>query len=142
MDKNICALMRSDTRTVHVSFDTSIDETRRTAEKSYTYVTDLNLSPGDLVVVVAQDSMKLVTVMEVHDGVEIEPNSAISYKWVVAKVDLSHYEKTAALNEKIMEAVSAAYKANLRRSFSEQILLGMPEDQRLAVGELLTKRID
>lgn len=143
MDKNIAALMRSDTRTVHVSFNTELSSTRNVVEgKGYTYVTDLVLEVGDLVAVEASDSMKLATVIQVDDNVEIEPNSNIAFKWIVAKVELLHYETTMTLNKNLTDAVATAYKANLRRSFSEQILLGMPEDQRAAVAELLTKRID
>jgi hypothetical protein len=153
MDKNIAALMRNDTRTVLVNFNMGVDDEdvtdqvlktydqqfkrpTRAVSRGYTYVTDLPLAAGDLVVVNASGTMKLATVIEVHDDVTIEPNSNISYKWVVARVDLSYYEALVAKNKTITDAVAEAYKANLRRSFAQQILSGMPEDQRLALEKL------
>lgn len=105
-------------------------------QKTYTYVTDLPLKDGDLVIVDAAGAMKLATVAHIDDVVDIEPNSNIAYKWVVAKVDLTHYEQCMAKNKLITDAVADAYKSNLRRSFAQQILGGMPEEQRLALEKL------
>jgi hypothetical protein len=76
--------------------------------------------------------------VRVDEDVDIEPNSAITYKWVVAVVDLEQYVKTMERNKTITDAVAVAYKDNLRRSFAQQILSVMPEDKRLAL-EQLTK---
>lgn len=156
MDKNIAALMRQDTRTVQCAFpalppDLAADAEIREAfasghvastlkapdTKPYTYVTDLLLVPGDVVVVEANGSLKLVVVRTVDDDVKIEPNSDITYKWVLAKVDLSGYAATAKRNAEIEQVVSEAYRHNLRRSFASQILAGIDDANRDRVAALI-----
>ncbi len=151
MDKNIAALMREDTRTVKVSFDQVAEEfdeietpsrfsTQRAKApnaKQYTYVTDLPLERGDTVVVEAKGLLVVAFVREVDDQVNIEPNSDTAYRWVVAKVDLASYAKNMERNREITDLVTEAYKANLRRSFSQQILSGIGDSQRERVTALL-----
>lgn len=153
MDKNIAALLREDARTVHVVFDgdASVDlgepgprvstpEGLKFAPgrfKSYTYVTHLSVEIGDQVLVHARNEVKVVRVTHVDDVVKIEPNSPTEYKWVIAKVDMAAHEANLARNFAITAAVSDAYRNNLRRSFAAQILSGVPEDQRLAIENLL-----
>ena len=130
MDKNIAALMREGTRTVQVSFDQVAEEfddldppnrfaaqkAKSPSTKQYTYVTDLPLAIGDCVVVEARGLFNVAFVRGVDDDAKIEPNSDTTYKWVVAKVDLEGYAANMAKNREIADAVSNAYRNNLRRS--------------------------
>lgn len=158
MDRNIAALMRQDCRTVNVRFDLlatefgglpndgevgrAYDKRARAAFveggiKSYKYVTDLTLAPGNVVVVEAAGETKLAWVVSVDDEVDIEPNSAVQIKWVKALVDLGHYEQSQAKNAEIERMVSDAYKANLRRSFANQIMSAVDEASRERITKLL-----
>ena len=133
MDKNIAALLRTDTRTVEVLLYT--DSTR--APKAYTYVTDLDLQVNDKVVVDANGEYKLAEIAAVHDGVNIEPNSNVQYKWIISKVDTAQYDANMAKNKEIEQMVGKNYQQNLRRGFAEQILNGMDAKGRSAVTKLL-----
>lgn len=158
-EKNIAALLREDTRTVQVSFGAGrladdMDELERDArgdaplkttrsyakapdQKFYTYVTNLALTVGDTVVVEAGDTLKLAAVRRVDDNVAIEPNDPTKYRWVVQKVDFTEHLANEARNAEIDTAVAEAYKANLRKSFAQQILSGLPDAQRDKVSALL-----
>jgi hypothetical protein len=133
MDKNIAALLRTDTRTIEVLMYG--DSTR--APKAYTYVTDLDIAVGDKVVVDANGDLRLVEVAVVHDGVNIEPNSNVQYKWIISKVDTTRYDANMAKNKEIEQMVGKNYQQNLRRGFAEQILNGMDAKGRSAVTKLL-----
>jgi hypothetical protein len=156
MDKNIAALMRQDTRTVQCVFSALPPDLAADADmvaafasghvastpkapdaRAYTYVTDLPLEPGDIVVVEANASLKVVVVRTVDEDVKIEPNSDTAYKWVLAKVDLTGYAATAKRNAEIEQVVSEAYRHNLRRSFASQILAGIDDDNRARVAALI-----
>lgn len=157
MDKNIAALLREDTRTVMVSFDQvaedfdDLDDTRPAAKayatqrpkppanKLYTYVTDLQLAIGDTVIVEARGSLALAFIRDVHDDVKIEPNSDITYKWVVAKVDLAGHAENVRRNAEIEQTVAEAYHNNMRRSFAQQILAGVDDAHRDDLTRLLGK---
>lgn len=157
-EKNIAALLREDTRTVQVSFgagrladdvdeiDTGLGPPLTKAQRSYpkapdaktyTYVTNLALTVGDTVVVEAGDTLRLAAVRRVDDNVAIEPNDPVRYKWVVQKVDFTEHTANEARNAEIDTAVAEAYKANLRKSFAQQILSGLPDAQRDKVSALL-----
>ena len=98
--------------------------------KNYTYVTDLPLQVGDLVVVPAGSDIKLVSVIAVDDELKIEPNDAKKFSWVIAKVDCTAWKTNMARNKEIEDAVADAYRNNLRRSFAQQILSGVSDETR------------
>ena len=154
MDKNIAALLREDTRTVQVSFDQIAEDfdedvpapkgyatnrPKAPGAKLYTYVTDLTLALGDTVIVEARGNLSLAFIRDVHDDVKIEPNSDITYKWVVAKVDLSGHAENVRRNSEIEQTVTEAYRNNMRRSFAQQILAGVDDAHRDGLARLLGK---
>ena len=142
MDKNLAALMCKNTKTVHVRFWQSqqdVDPYMRKhpgslelgtvpkddlSTKRYTYVTDLEVAVGDWLVVLVSGKPKVVLVEEVDDDLLIEPNDTTAYKWIVAKVDLSYYQKLINRNEEITYIVASAYKKNLRQQFQGLLLAG------------------
>jgi len=144
MDKNIAALLREDAKTILVHFSASTWEKnmakgngREVDNRAYTYVTHLEVAPGDSVIVDASNILKVATVVEVHAGVNIQPNADIKYKWVLMKVDMAPAIANEARNDEIEAVVSEAYKANLRRSFAQQILSGVLPEQQLKLESLL-----
>lgn len=151
-EKNIAALLREDAKTVKVSFslireNSSIEgkhipeEERAPAMevlesmgvrnsgstdfKLYSYVTDLDVSPFDVVLVEAAGQLKAATVIDVDSEVVVEPGSEFALRWVVQKLDFSAYQSNMQRNQEIERLVQDAYKANLRRSFRAQILSGL-----------------
>jgi hypothetical protein len=153
MDKNIAALLREDAHTVHVSFDQVAEDfddedsqptkaytsnrPKSPNAKTYTYVTDLPLVVGDTVVVEAQGKINLAFIRRVDEDVKIAPNSGTTYRWVIAKVDMTGYEANIERNKEIEQAVSDAYRNNLRRSFAQQILSGVDDSHRESLQRLI-----
>ena len=124
MDKNIAAIVRKDTKTVVVSFG---------GPKNYVYVTNLELQVGDVVVVKSTSGFSTATVTEVHDDLQIEPDSDTKYIWVVAKVDFTTYDATQLENATIEAQVSKAYQGNLRRTYRQQVLSGLSSEDLLSL---------
>lgn len=149
MDKNIAALLRNDARTIQVVFDQPSadfeDITSAPAAKSgrnskkagYTYVTNLAVQVGDLVIVPARGRLSVAVVHSVDDEVQIEPNSDTYFQWVHSRIDESQASANAERNLKIEQTVSEAYRANLRRSFAQQILSGVEAERRDELAALL-----
>jgi hypothetical protein len=147
MDKNIAALLREDVNTVKVQFTVTPYELRRALaaqgpidpKTQYTYLTYLKVEVGDMVLVTTSNSPvpKVAFVTSIDDGVDIQPNSEIKYKWLVQKVDMTEFDANEARNAVIEETVTEAYKNNLRRSFAQQILSGVDDTKRLQLENLL-----
>jgi len=145
MDKNIAALLRHDAKTIRVTFTPSRYDNEYIARnggekeqtKLYNYVTHLDVKVGDQVLVEAAGQMKVVTVVNVDDTVQVQPNAEYELRWVIMKIDLTEHEANMERNRKIEEAVADAYRANLRRSFAAQILSGVEGDARLQLENLL-----
>lgn len=138
MDKNIAALLREDARTVHVTYhETAPDPGTFRATKQYTYVTHLPVKAGQKVVVQAGGQIKIAEVKHVDDEVKIDPNASIEYAWVISVVDMDAHEANMERNRKIKDQVAEAYRANMRRSFAEQVLGGLSKTKRLEVAKLL-----
>ena len=151
MEKNIAAFLDDSAYSVHVQFGGTGHE--------YTYVTNIKgLEVGDAVVVpvigqtrttrlkfdpindtkegVDKYDAKVATVLRVDPEVNLPTDSDLEYKWVVAKIDFDPWLRTMERNNQIVDAVTDAYKRNLRRSFSERILGEMqdgPKNQLLAL---------
>ena len=131
MDKNIAAILRNDTKTVVVKFAVEKDTL-------YTYVTDLTLKAGDLALVHGYNGkLAVVTVVEAHDELMIEPNSDMRFAWIAGKVDLTQYEANVERNQTIEKTISESYKARMRQSFSEAIMAQLPAETSDAIKSLL-----
>lgn len=125
MDKNLAALLRDDTRTIKVQFETN--------GQQYTYVTELDLQVGDHVVVTAREQLKVVQVVQVDDELDIQPNGSIAYQWVVGKVDMTQHQARTERNRQITDAVAKTYRKQMRKAFAEQILADLPAESRTAL---------
>jgi hypothetical protein len=157
MDKNIAALLREDTKTVHVSFESGLadfddlDDIVVTSKPAgakavrptpghlrlYTYVTHLDVKRGDTVVVEAAGEIKLANVIRVDEQAEIEPNSSVAYKWVIDKVDMVAYDENQQRNAEIERTVGEAYRQNLRRTFAQAVLGTLEDGKRDDLAKLL-----
>ena len=132
MSKNIAALLDDKAYTVQVRFYN--DNSLQLGAKAYTYVTNIEgLIPGSVVVVPVNDTMtfKLATVASVHDGVELDFNDHIEYKWVVAQVNLTPYLDLLERNAKIAKSVRGIQKRRAREAFRQEMLLMLPEIKEL-----------
>lgn len=131
MDKNIAAILRNDAKTVVVKFAVEKDTL-------YTYVTDLDFKAGDLALVHGfGGKLAVVTVIEAHAELMIEPNSDIRFAWIAGKVDLTQYEANVLRNQTIEKTISESYKARMRQAFTESIMAQLPADASDSIKSLL-----
>ena len=134
MDKNLVAFLDEQAYTIDVQFAAT--------GKLYKYVTNLPaIELGSFVIIpfgvdpdpdpdpalvpsptISSSSIKVAQVVGVHDGVKIEPNETIQYKWVIAKVDFTYFADLCKRNYEPQKLTEDAYKRNLRKSFAERIM--------------------
>ena len=135
MDKNIAAILREDTTTISLRLPGS--------DQELTYVTDLQFQPGDHAVVLSnRDNYVVGVVVEVHDDLQIEPNSDILYKWVVAKLDVTAYQQNVERNTIIESTLTTTYRKSARRAFAQAMLSNATaEDQAKLQGVLGTSTL-
>lgn len=135
MDKNIAAILREDTKTISVQF---INENGITASRGYTYITHLDVAIGDFVVVPSgsNDMWKICEVTEVHDDLNIEPNSDIKYKWVVDVINTQASRENQQRNKEIESMLASSYRVNARQAYANQFLTNAdPKVLALVKGE-------
>jgi hypothetical protein len=123
MDKNIAAILREDAKTCAVQF---ANNDGGSVSQPYTYVTHLDLEPGDYVVVPAggQDALKIAEVVRVDDDLEIEPNASVKYKWVVDVVNVKAARENRDRNAEIEKMLASSYRTNARQAYAQQFLSG------------------
>jgi hypothetical protein len=131
MDLNIAALLREDAKTIKIVFDNTNNA------KQYTYVTHLDVVPGDFVIVDAAGERKVVYVVGVDSELDIEPNSKTRYKWVIDKIDIKAHVLNEERNLEIEKTLGKANRENTRQQLHKLLLSGVDEEQR----ETLTKLI-
>lgn len=121
MDKNIAAILREDTKTITVQF---INENGVTASRGYTYITHLDVSVGDFVVVPSgsNDMWKICEVVHVDEDLDIEPNSDIKYKWVIDVINTQASRDNQARNKEIENMLASSYRVNARQAYAQQFL--------------------
>lgn len=123
VERNIAALMREDAKTVEAAFNGG--------SKTYTYITSLDINPGDHAVIdCGNDGFKVVQIVGVHEDVEIEPNSDTKFKWLVAKFDLEHYKLNEAKNEQIEKVMATGYRTNIRRQFAASVMACLSDEKK------------
>lgn len=131
MDQNIAAILRDDTTTIEVSVSSG---------GYYTYVTNLPVKLGDLVVVPmgTNDEFKVCPVVKVHDELRIEPNSEIQYKWVVQVVDLTDYHTNLEKNGLIERTMATTYQKTARAAFRQSALQCASDEDRAKLEAILS----
>lgn len=124
MDKNIAAILREDTRTISVQFVN--ENTGTISSRNYTYITHLDVKVGDFVVVPSgtHDLWKICEVTEVHEELDIEPNSDIKYKWVIDVIDKDGAHANQQRNKEIENMLAQSYHRNARQAYAQQFLTG------------------
>jgi len=120
MDKNIAAILREDAKTCTVAFQND----NGSMSSAYTYVTHLALEVGDLVVVPSgsQNLLKIAEVMTVDEGLEVEPNSDIKYKWVADVIDTKAARENRDRNTEIEKMLASTYRMSARQVYAQQFL--------------------
>ncbi len=93
-------------------------------ETRYTYKSTEVIEVGDKVIVDSpMGGLKIVTVMEVVDPMEIDHDVAYSFKWIVQVVDTSAYEANKELEAYINKAVNKAKNKQLVDSVMKDLNL-------------------
>jgi hypothetical protein len=131
MDKNIAALLRHDVKTIAVVFD------EQPGQKEYIYVTHLPVVKADRVVVDARGELKIAYVVRVDPELAIEPDSNTRFKWVVDVVDMVAAMENDEKNSELEQTCAKAYQSNLRRSFADQVLSGLPDEEKEKINAIV-----
>lgn len=132
MDKNIAAILRDDTYTVDVNMPDG---------KNLTYVTNLPVKVGDLVVLPTNSGQYAVRpVAAVHDELRIEPNSEIEYKWIVQVLDLTEYNTNLEKNALIEKTMSSTYQKTARAAFRQSALACASDEDRVKLEAILSSQ--
>lgn len=63
---------------------------------------DMGLKAGDLALVHAQNEIKIVRIVEIHDSPLIDETANFDYKWVIQKVDITAFQQRMA-EEKLLK---------------------------------------
>lgn len=144
MDKNLAAFLREDAYTIKVKFQK--DSQDQYHDNEYTYVTNIpGIASGDFVVVPYKSRntnavrLSVAIVSDVHNDVDIEPNSDIQYAWVTSRIDMQASIKLAEENETITKQLAKAYRTNARRSFAQSVLEAADNDTKLLISGILHK---
>lgn len=98
--KQLVHLIQQGYTTVSVCFDHSGGN-----RDTYTYKTNLDLEPDDIVVVPARGYFKTAQVIEVHEEPQIDLDSDIDYKWVVQKVDVKGWQELNAKEDALAKKI-------------------------------------
>lgn len=125
------AYLFEEVTTVEVTFQ----DMRNENSKSCTYkcLKSEALQPGDCVIVlVANQGLKLVTVIEMHSTPKIV--DGIDYEWIVQKVDLTHYNELIEHDKKVMDFIYEHRYAEQCRQARDEFITSLPIDGLKALG--------
>ncbi len=116
-------------KTVGVTFkDTKYAEGH---QKIYTYkTTRTDLKVDDFAIVEANDALKIVKIVEVHDKNKIDSDSTIVFKWLVDKVNLAAYQALFESDDTALEHI----KDDLRTKRAQVILQELSTETKVALG--------
>lgn len=120
--KQMLSLLQSGYTTIECTYASGLGVDLGTLQnnKLYTFKTNLELTPGDQVVVPGPaDQFKVVTVVNVHDEPEIDLDADFDYKWVAAKVDLTNYVKIITMEKDALKQLTQLEKAKKRKEAQE-----------------------
>lgn len=148
----LLGLVSEKVRTAQVTFEPG--------GKAYTYLTVLSaLKPGqDVIVEVSAKSailtggvavqgkpdLKVATVLSVDEGVEVDPDSSIKFRWIISDLGTTARAKQTELHElesNVLDILRQAEKARRRKKLSKELEDHFGEDALKAVQSLTATRI-
>lgn len=98
------------------------------AARVYTYKVELsdNIEVGNVVAVKVGGDVVLAKVVEVHDLPQIDLDADFDYRWIVQKIDFTHYDEVAKreaeFNQAMVEVERVKQREKVKRDMEE--LLG------------------
>lgn len=123
---NLFLAQNEDFKIVKVVFPSS--------SKRYTYKTTLNIEAGDKVIVDSpRDGMTVVDVVDVVPGIETDLQYSFNLKWIVQKVDTTHYEQALEMEAKLNTEFNKIKARKARQEMLESVTEQLGKD---AVKEL------
>lgn len=140
---NLAAILNNDITTLEATFEAPTKEAPGgyNGGKRYTYKVTKPLAAalkkGDVIVVEAKDTYSLAYVTEIHEEVQISPDSHVQYKWVVGLVDLVAIETLKKLEDLNAKRLLKEHTASIRKRTLEsygvqgvQLLTVLPEETK------------
>ena len=136
MDKNAVAFIRNDVISLHVVFPEPSGVSG--FPRKYHYLTtDSSIDQDDWVIVEVRGVFKCARVSLAPRELQIEPNSSITYKFIVGKVDTSAYQTLLESNSKIEDMLKTSYRTTLREGFRQTLLAGLDAEKQASLSIIL-----
>lgn len=120
-------LIRKDVRVVTVSYEAD-PVTGKAIGNLYSFKTvDPDLKVGDFVVVPTETRHNATVCRVELVDVEVDFDSNVKLKWIISKLDKSHYDEIVAKEEEIIVSVKKAEKRRRQEELAEKLLADNPE---------------
>lgn len=126
---HLVSLLQEGYTTVGVVFGNVFDG--QATSRVYTYKSHVECIEGDLVIVPPSVNTKLpsiATVVRVDDEPDLNFESGIEYKWLIARVDTSAYDKIVENEKKMVKVLRDGERAKQRRALLDAYQLELPAD--------------
>ena len=120
-------LIRKDVRVVTVSYEAD-PVTGKAIGTQYSFKTvDPTLEVGDYVVVPTSTRHNATVCRVEAVDVEVDFDSNAQLKWIISKLDKSHYDEIVAKEEEIIVSVKKAEKRRRQEELAEKLIADNPE---------------
>lgn len=93
---------------------------------------DSELRVGDYVVVHAQETLKIVQIVEIHDTPKIDPGATFEYKWVISRIDFEAFSQRRVEEKKIARLLSELERIEAENHLQERLEIASSQDADFA----------
>jgi hypothetical protein len=121
----ILAALCEQVKTVGCSFNFPLQQRpdgtipKKSQGKVYTYMTLLDLEPGQDVIVETPDGLSVAQVVEVHDTAQIDPEAPFQYKWAVSTSARDCRQERTRIHEVVQDAFDRMSEGQERKRREE-----------------------
>lgn len=136
-ENHVLSSIQKGFHTVSVAFEQK--PTKESSVWTYKSPDQLEVVVGDRVVVQANNTFKVGTVMEVHDEPQISLDSNYDYKWVIDKVDFSIFNAILKNEEEFTKSLRAMRQENAKQQVVSALAKqfdGTPEQVQATINAL------
>lgn len=109
-----------------------------TGQQGYSYKTMLDVEVDDFVVVeTPSNGFQTVKVVEVQSPMDINFNTNIKYKWVIQKLDFTHYELSKEQEKALLQIVNKSKNKRAVQEAKTAILENLDSDAAEQIKKLV-----
>lgn len=120
----------------HIDVDDIINGTiaRPINQPHYTFKAELDsgLAVGDYVVVHAQQTLKIVQIIAVHDTPKIDSNASFEYKWVIERIDFQAFCQRRLEERQINKLLAELERIEAENHLQKRLEAASQQDENFA----------